>query len=351
MHSHNKYVLLIAGVGATVLVAGVVRHGPASRPILPTASEKAAVAAASEMRSPADARFADTLFEPLPLDSGFDPAKVALGDRLFHEVRLSGDGTTSCASCHDLANGGADSRRFSTGVGGRPGSLNAPTVFNSGYNFRQFWDGRASTLEQQVDGPLLHLDEMAASWTEVLPMLEADASYASDFEAIYEDGVAADNVRDSLAVFQRSLITPNARFDRYLRDETAALTPEETAGYRLFTDIGCATCHQGINIGGSMFQKLGRRGNYFDDRGGLRPGDFGRFNVTGDERDKFKFKVPSLRNVELTAPYMHDGSASTLEDAVQVMARYQIGTELREGELDALVAFLRTLTGQSPRRE
>ena len=305
--------------------------------------------------SPAPAPSAKDLFnlspfEPLPLDVPLDGRKVALGERLFRETRLSEDGTISCASCHDLANGGDDGRKVSKGVGGASGTMNSPTVFNGAYNFRQFWDGRAATLEEQINGPLCHPAEMGSSWPDALAMLGKDAAYSKSFEETYADGITADNLRDAIATFERSLITPNARFDRFLRGEKDVLTADEQEGYRLFTEIGCVTCHQGMNIGGNMFQVLGRMGNYFDDRGDIQPSDLGRFNVTGDERDKYKFKVPSLRNVELTAPYLHDGSAATLEQAVETMARYQIGQPLHPDELEHLVAFLKTLTGESARR-
>jgi cytochrome c peroxidase len=309
------------------------------------------IAAAKPTATPASASlFSASPFQPLPLDVEFDKRKVTLGDRLFHEKRLSSDGTIACSSCHDLEKGGADSRRFSVGVGGKVGQLNAPTVFNGGFNFRQFWDGRADTLEKQVDGPLLHPAEMGSTWADVLSTLKSDSAYAKAFAGIYPDGVTPDNARDAVATFERSLITPNSRFDRYLRGETGVLTDIELKGFRLFTEIGCVTCHQGMNIGGNMFQALGRVGNYFADRGDETARDLGRFNVTGDERDRHKFKVPSLRNVELTAPYLHDGSAATLEEVVQIMARYQIGQPIHDDEVASLVAFLRTLTGESPRR-
>lgn len=342
--------LWLVGFGLALLsLAGVVLRNPeGSSPVAPNGAAIVATGTASRREVP---QFLDQgLMQPLPLSSSLDQRKVALGDRLFHEKRLSSDGTISCASCHDLERGGDDNRRYSIGVNGTVGTVNAPTVLNGAFNFRQFWDGRAASLETQVDGPLLHPGEMSSAWAQVLPMLQGDPSYTQAFDEIYPNGVTADNLRDSIATFERSLITPNARFDRHLRGEKDVLTEAELAGFQLFTDIGCVTCHSGINIGGSMFQVFGRTGNYFEDRGNIQPADLGRFNATGDERDKFKFKVPSLRNVELTAPYLHDGSAATLEEAIQVMARYQIGTSLRDGELASLVAFLKSLTGESPKR-
>jgi cytochrome c peroxidase len=282
---------------------------------------------------------------PLPLGVALDLHKVALGDRLFHEGRLSSDGMVSCAHCHNLATGGVDRRPRALGVGGQEGEVNTPTVFNSGLNFRQFWDGRAPTLEDQVNGPLHNPLEMDNSWPKALAVLSGDASYKAEFARIYQDGINARNVRDAIATFERSLITPNARFDLFLKGNQAALTEAEQAGYRLFKQIGCTSCHQGAAIGGNMYQKLGIMEDYFAQRPS-RAADLGRFNQTKNEEDRHFFKVPSLRNVAVTAPYLHDASAATLTDAVQVMARYQLGKNLDAQEIASIVAFLHTLTGE-----
>ena len=283
---------------------------------------------------------------PLPQFVQLDPKKVALGRRLFHEAKLSADGSISCASCHDLARGGVDRRPRSLGIGGREGSLNAPTVFNSGFNFRQFWDGRAEALEDQVDGPLQHPAEMGATWPQALAFLSADAAYRKEFGELFRDGVSAANVRDAIATFERSLATPNSRFDRFLRGEAAALSETERAGYKLFKHIGCTSCHQGVNIGGNSYQRLGVLEDYFAARGQVTEADLGRFNITRREEDRYLFKVPALRNIALTAPYLHDGSAKTLQDVVAIMARYQLNLKLNDGDVDKIVAFLRTLTGE-----
>lgn len=283
---------------------------------------------------------------PIPLQISFDLKKVALGERLFHEGRLSANGMVSCAHCHSLRSGGVDHLPRSLGIGGKEGNVNAPTVFNSSYNFRQFWDGRVETLEDQVDGPLQNPKEMASSWPAAIAMLQQDASYQREFAAVYPNGIAANNVRDAIATFERSLVTPNARFDQFLRGNTDALTDAETAGYRLFKQIGCTSCHQGINIGGNMYQKLGIMEDYYDQKQSTVSNAVGRFTLTQREEDRYVFKVPSLRNVALTAPYLHDASAATLEDAVRVMARYQLGRELSNPEIERIVAFLRTLTGE-----
>lgn len=280
---------------------------------------------------------------PLPLSMVLDNRKVELGSRLFHDARLSGDGTVSCAHCHSLAGGGVDRLVRSRGIGGREGGINAPTVYNSGFNFRQFWNGRAETLEEQVDGPLQHPAEMGSTWLKAIAVLSKDPFYAAEFTAIYLDGLQPHNVRDAIATFERSLVTPNSRFDRFLRGDRAALNDEELAGYRLFKQMGCISCHQGMNIGGNMYQKLGIMEDYFTDK--VSEADLGRFSITRREEDRHFFKVPSLRNVALTPPYLHDGSARNLGDVVKIMARYQLGDQISPDQLNRIIAFLNTLTG------
>lgn len=284
--------------------------------------------------------------QPLPERIDLDARKVALGDRLFHDKRLSRDNTIACASCHDVSAGGVDGLDHSIGIGGGRTAVNSPTVLNSGFNFVQFWDGRAKTLEEQIDGPVHHPGEMGSNWQQIISKLIQDPRYISGFEAAYASGLQIRNIKDAIATYERSLITPNARFDRYLRGQTDALNDQERAGYELFATLGCISCHQGQNVGGNMFQKFGVVGDYFRDRGDLTQADYGRYNVTGDEDDIHVFKVPSLRNVELTAPYFHDGSTETLETAVQVMATYQLGQVLPASKVDQIVAFLKTLTGE-----
>ena len=288
----------------------------------------------------------DEPITPLPESLALDARKVALGSRLFHDPRLSGDNSVACASCHALDRGGADGRARSIGIDGQTAAVNAPTVFNSGFNFRQFWDGRAESLEDQIDGPLNHPGEMSSSWPEVIGKLKNDAGYVSTFAAIYPEGIQARNIKDAIATFERALITPNSRFDKYLRGERGALTADELGGYRLFRSYGCIACHQGVNVGGNMFERMGVMDDYFNDRGNITPADLGRFNVTRNEEDKHMFKVPGLRNVALTAPYFHDGSAVTLEQAVTIMGKYQLGVAIPSGDVALIVAFLKTLTGE-----
>jgi cytochrome c peroxidase len=286
------------------------------------------------------------IFTPLPLTLSLDSRKVELGAKLFDDPRLSADGSVSCAHCHNLATGGVDRTPHSRGIGGQEGGVNAPTVFNSGFNFRQFWDGRAESLEDQIDGPLQNPIEMANTWPQALDAIANDPQYNAAFKTIYRDGIQPHNVKDAIATFERSLVTPNSRFDRFLRGDQTALNKEEQAGYDLFKQIGCTSCHQGMNIGGNMYQKLGIMEDFFAQRGHISQSDLGRFNITKREQDRYFFKVPSLRNVALTPPYLHDGSVKTLEDAVQVMARFQLGIRLKTAEAAKIAAFLRTLSGE-----
>lgn len=299
-----------------------------------------------ERSVPAPSELAGAPVSPIPLTLTLDPGKVALGERLFHDPQLSRDGTISCASCHNLHLGGTDHRVRSRGVGGTEGYVNAPTVLNSAYPFRYFWDGREDSLEDQTDGPINNSFEMGIGWDEVIRRLRRSVDYPDLFHRSYDEGITQETIKDALAQFERSLITPNSRFDRYLRGDETALSEAELEGYRRFQSYGCISCHQGRLLGGNMFQGFGIMGNYFEDRGGITPADWGRYNVTGQERDRYVFKVPGLRNVELTAPYFHDGSAATLEEAVVVMGRYQLGHVLTVEDVDRLVRFLKTLTGE-----
>lgn len=284
---------------------------------------------------------------PIPARVALDAREVALGAALFHDPRLSRDDSISCATCHPLALGGADRRPRSLGVGGAVGAINTPTVLNSGFWLAQFWNGRAATLEEQVDGPTQHPAEMASSWPQILEKLGRDPALVDRFRALYPDGLSAANVRAAIAAFERSLITPNAKFDRWLCGDATALSEREQHGYALFKAYGCISCHHGVGVGGNMFQRFGVARDYF---AGREPSeaDLGRFAVTRDPNDKHVFKVPSLRNVALTAPYFHDGSAATLHDAVTVMGRYQLGRKLADADVESLVAFLGTLTGDLP---
>jgi cytochrome c peroxidase len=277
-----------------------------------------------------------------------DAKLVALGKRLFFDGALSADGSVRCASCHDIANGGDDGQPHSTGIRGQKGGVNAPTVLNSGGNFVQFWDGRAATLEDQAGGPIENPIEMGSALPAVVKKLSAKPDYQNAFSAIFPDGVTPEHVREAIATFERTLVTPDAPIDRFLKGDASALSREQREGYELFKSAGCIACHQGANVGGNMFQRFGVMGNYFEERGHVTDADYGRFNVTHNESDRFVFRVPSLRNVELTAPYFHDGSADTLERAVRVMAKFQLGRQLTDEQVSRIVSFLKSLTGTQP---
>jgi cytochrome c peroxidase len=274
-----------------------------------------------------------------------DARKVTLGRAMFHDKRLSKDNSLSCASCHEISKGGMDGRQFAVGIKGQVGPINTPTVLNSGLNFRQFWNGRAATLEEQAAGPVHNPGEMGSNWQEVLGKLNQDAALLNQFKAIYPDGLQPKNIQDAIATFEHSLVTPS-RFDRYLNGESNAINGEEKQGYQLFKNYGCVACHQGQGVGGNMYQTFGVLGNYFKDKGKVTDADLGRFAVTKNELDRHVFKVPSLRNVELTAPYFHDGSAKTLEEAIDVMFRYQLGRTAPAADKTLIVKFLKTLTGE-----
>lgn len=296
--------------------------------------------------NPGGLTFSAEYTQPIPQNLKFDADKIALGRKLFNDRRLSVNDTIACSSCHVLEKGGADNLVHSVGINGAEGNINAPTVFNSGFNFVQFWDGRAATLEDQIDGPVTNPKEMGSTWTQVVRKLEQDAGYQADFSKTYDGSISVINIKDAIATFERSLVTPDSRFDQYLRGNAAALSPIEARGYELFQSYGCIACHQGVNLGGNMYERMGLMDDYFGDRGNVIEADQGRFNVTKKEAHRHYFRVPSLRNVALTAPYFHDGSAKTLPDAVNVMVKYQLGRTMPENDLNDIVAFLNTLTGE-----
>ena len=308
-------------------------------------------AAEARARLHDDGLVGDRANEPIrPIDQvlEYDAAKAALGFALFHDTRLSVDNTVSCASCHALETAGVDNHQYSHGVDDQLGGVNAPTVFNAVYNFVQFWDGRAKTLADQAAGPPLNPVEMASeSFDQIINKLKADKKFVREFTAVYPDGLTAANLTDAIEQFERTLVTPNSAFDKWLRGDDSALTAEELEGYELFKKYDCATCHVGPNLGGQSYELMGLRRHYFAERGlELTHEDNGRFKETQLERDRHRFKVPGLRNVEHTWPYYHDGTRETLEEAVSDMGLYQSGVELSAQETDKITAFLKTLTGE-----
>lgn len=285
--------------------------------------------------------------QPIPDSLNTNPAKVALGNLIYHDGRLSGDGTVQCSTCHQLNNGGVDGLATSTGIDGQKGGINAPTVYNAVFNVLQFWDGRANTLADQAGGPPLNPVEMGSkSFEEIIAKFEQDEEFKRAFLAVYPE-ISQATLTDAIAEFEKTLITPNSAFDRYLKGDEAALNDAQKRGYAIFQQAKCDTCHTGVAMGGRSFEYLGLYDDYFAARGtAITDADLGRFSHTKDQADKHFFKVPTLRNVALTAPYMHDASAATLHDAVKIMAHYQSGKELSEKEINDVVAFLEALTGE-----
>jgi len=271
-------------------------------------------------------------------------AQVELGKKLYFDPRLSKSGFISCNSCHNLSMGGTDNLKTSIGDHWKEGPINAPTVLNSSLNVAQFWDGRAANLQAQAGGPIANPGEMAFSHTLAVGMLESIPGYVIEFKQVYgTDKITIDEVTQAIAEFEKTLATPNSRFDQWLLGKKDAITANELAGYQLFKESGCVACHNGPAVGGNSFQKMGVVEPYKTSN----PAQ-GRSAVTGKDADRFNFKVPTLRNVELTYPYFHDGAANTLKEAVDTMGRIQLGKKFTADENAKIVAFLKTLTGDQP---
>jgi len=279
---------------------------------------------------------------PIPLEVKVDEKKAALGKALFLDPILSKDKRLSCASCHILEHNGADTVRYSKGIEGQKSVFNTPTVFNAVYNFRQFWDGRAKNLKEQALDPIVNPVEMGNTLPVAIQDLKNSEKYTRLFGKLYKDGITENNLAEVLSEFEKTLITSNSPIDRYLRGDKSALSDHEKEGYRLFKEKGCISCHNGINIGGNLYNKFGI---YKD----AQSEQLGRYNVTLNEEDKYVFKVPSLRNVALTAPYMHDGRVKTLDEAINIMTKYQLGRPMKKDELHFIVDFLKALTGELPK--
>lgn len=324
----------IALVLLSCLVALVWQQFQTSQPLKLTKAERVEVSQTNEP------------IQPIPLTINLDRDKVALGKQLFEDVRLSKNNQISCLSCHSYSTGGTDHKHHPAGDKGF-GDINTLTVFNSGFNYRFSWSGKFENLAQQVDSLIQNPRVMGSKWEETINKLRSSAEYIQAFARIYPDGLTRPNINDAIATFEQSLYTPNSRFDQFLLDTNKqALTAAEKEGYQLFKDYGCISCHQGVNVGGNIFQRFGVMGDYFADRGKIAKVDLGRFNVTHQEADRYVFRVPSLRNVALTPPYFHDGSAQTLEQAIAVMAKYQLGRPLSKQQTKLIVQFLRTLSGE-----
>ena len=271
-------------------------------------------------------------------------AMVELGKKLYFDPRLSKSGFISCNSCHNLSMGGTDNLKTSIGHNWQQGPINAPTVLNSSLNVAQFWDGRAADLKEQAGGPIANPGEMAFTHTLALEVLESIPAYVSEFTLVFgPDCINIDQVTEAIAEFEKTLVTPNSRFDQWLLGDTKAISEEELAGYQLFKSSGCVACHMGSAVGGTSFQKMGLVSPYETENDAQ-----GLAGVTGKDADRFKFKVPTLRNVDMTYPYFHDGEAATLSEAVDIMGRLQLGRKFETADIDQIVAFLKTLTGEQP---
>lgn len=320
---------------ALALVAGTVMMGTAS---------------ADELHD-----MATDMFEPIPAvvpavkDNAVTHAKVELGKKLYFDPRLSGSQLFSCNTCHNLGMGGDDNQETSIGHGWAKGPRNAPTVYNAVFNVAQFWDGRAEDLKSQAKGPIQASVEMNNKPDRVVETLKSMPAYVEEFQGAFpgeEDPVSFDNVAKAIEAFEATLITPASRFDQYLEGNLATLNEKEKEGLQLFMDKGCVACHSGRNIGGDGYHPFG----VMEKPGAeiLPEGDKGRFAVTETADDQYVFRSPTLRNVAETAPYFHSGKVWTLNEAVTVMSSAQLGIELSDGEVDAIVAFLHTLTGEKP---
>ncbi|MBU0719738.1 c-type cytochrome [bacterium] len=288
--------------------------------------------------------YAGEPISPIPLHHGADIKKAKLGKELFFDTILSKDNTISCLSCHDLSNGGSDSRTVSSGFSGREGNIQSLTVFNAKYNFKQFWNGRAANLLEQAKEPLNNPAEHNMNPQALEEKLNNSSYYKSRFKKVYSiDTIAYAYILDAIVEFEKALTTPNSKFDKYLREEEE-LSEEEKEGYTLFKQNGCITCHNGINIGGNSFQKMG---TFLEYKSQQEYPD--RYDVTGKKAHRNVFKVPTLRNIALTAPYFHDGSAKNLQEAVKSMSQYNLGLILSDEETKKIVSFLNTLTGEMPK--
>src|SRR5215468_8456371 len=296
-----------------VLVIAGLQHSPALSQVVEQPAETDSVA----LEEP---------ITPIPVPPALDPLKVKLGERLFRDPRLSRDNSRSCASCHDLSSNGASQKSLDTGIDGATMSLNTPTVFNAALSFRLGWEGRYRSLDGQTAALIEASHAMDNKLAEIVRRLNSDPDIRRQFVATYGGIPDAQNIVDAIATFEQTLLTPGSRFDRWLKGDASAMSPPELNGYRLFKSLGCVSCHQGVNVGGNLFQR------------------HGIFHPLASPRPEV-LRVPSLRNVAITPPYFHDGSAPTLDEAVRRMAAAQLDRALSDQQVEAIVAFLRTLTG------
>lgn len=293
---------------------------------------------------------------PVPADNPITAAKIELGKQLFFDPRLSIDGSISCNSCHNVMSSGTDNRRGSVGVGGQIGGRGAPTVWNAAFLSAQFWDGRAATLEDQAKGPILNPIEMGMpSQKATVDRLKAIPGYVQSFDAVFgKEGITYDNIAKAIATYERTLITSNSPFDRYMRGDKSAMSDAAVRGMKLVDKVGCTSCHNGPNfagpdmpVGTPFLQKFPTYDSKYTKQYKLKD-DTGRHSVTKNNNDKYMWRVPTWRNVALTAPYFHNGLVQTLDEAVRVMAKTQLDKTLKEKEVKDIVAFLNALSGEFP---
>lgn len=302
------------------------------------------VAFAALLASGAAAAQSNEPIQPIEPFKVINPALVELGKKLYFDPRLSKSGVLSCNSCHNLSMGGTDNIKTSVGHKWHRGPINSPTVLNSGMNLAQFWDGRAKDLKAQAGGPIANPGEMGFTHDLAAEMVGSIPQYRASFKMAFgSDKVTIDEITTAIAAFEDTLVTPNSRFDLWLKGDNKAMNKQELAGYTLFKESGCIACHYGTTMGGTSFQKMGVQEPYKTANKAV-----GRSAVTGKDADRFNFKVPTLRNVELTYPYCHDGQADTLKEAVDIMGRLQLGRKFSKQENAEIVAFLKTLTGEQP---
>lgn len=296
---------------------------------------------------------------PVPADNKMSQEKILLGKTLYFDPRLSKDGTVSCNSCHNVMAGGEDNRRFSAGVGAKLGGRSSPTVWNAAFLSVQFWDGRAPTLEEQAKGPLTNPVEMAMpNHDEVVKRINQIPGYAELFRKAFKDSepINIDKVAKAIASFERTLVTPNSKFDRYAKGDKKALNALEKKGFETMKTVGCFSCHSGTNfsgpslpVGTGFYMKFPTfPGSSFEKKYDLTK-DLGRYEVTKKAEDKNMWRVPTLRNIAETAPYFHNGSVSTLDEAVRVMGKVQLNQDLNPEQVTSIVAFLNTLSGEKPK--
>jgi len=288
---------------------------------------------------------------PIPdIPNDIDSDVIQLGKKLFTEPRLSANNTIACINCHILSIGGVDGSVVSTGINGKQGTRNSPSLYNISLHYKFFWDGRANSLEEQIDGPIHNPVEMASNWKDVILKLSQDEEYVRYFDRIYGQAINKENIIHAITSFEKTLLTPDSPFDRYLKGDFTAIDQPTREGYGLFKSYGCSSCHQGKLVGANMYEKIGVVKPFewnLASKHNIKP-DYGRYNITGNEEHKFEFKVPSLRNVALTAPYFHNGSVKSLEVAVKLMGEYQLGRHIPDNDVNKIVLFLRSLTGKHP---